>query len=94
MKKGFLYILSNKNKTVLYIGATGNLKERVQLHVEDKTTEFTRKYNVNELIHFEEFSNYDEAFIREKQLKKWHKEWKWNLIRSKNPNLKNLYLEL
>jgi len=94
MTEGFEYMLSNKNKTVLYIGATRNLIERVELHIEGQATNFTKRYNVNELIYFEKFSDYHEAFIREKQLKNWNKQWKWNLIKSKNPNLKNLYLEL
>ncbi len=94
MKDGFTYILSNKNKTVLYIGATGNLKERVENHMSGEASIFTKKYSVNELIYYESFSLYTEAFKREKQIKNWKKEWKWNLIKSKNPHLKNLYLEL
>ncbi len=94
MKEGFVYILSNKNKTVLYIGATGNLKERIEKHISGEATLFTKKYSVNELLYFETFSDYSDAFVREKQLKNWHKEWKWNLIKSKNPHLKNLYLDL
>lgn len=94
MKKGFVYILSNKNRTVLYVGATKNLKDRITLHVSGKATEFTRKYNVNELLYFDEFLDYQEAFAMEKQIKNWRKDWKWNLIKSKNPQLKNLYLEL
>ncbi len=94
MKEGSVYILSNKNRTVLYIRATGDLKKRVELHVLGKATLFTKKYSVNELLYFEVFSNYHDAFLREKQLKNWKKEWKWNLIKLKNPELKNLYLEL
>ncbi len=94
MQKGFAYILSNKNKTVLYVGGSKFLKERVSLHKEGKATQFTKKYNVNELMYFEEFSNFHEAFAREKQLKNWKKEWKWNIIKSINPNLKDLYLDL
>ena len=82
MIEGWLYILSNKNRTVLYIGATKNLKKRIELHIEGKATEFTRKYNVND------------AFKREKQLKNWKKDWKWNLIKSQNFQLKKVYLEL
>lgn len=94
MIEGYLYILTNKNKTVLYIGATKDLKKRVSLHIDGKAAKFTKKYSVNELMYFEKYSNFHEAFSREKQLKNWHKEWKWNLIKSKNPQLKNLYLEL
>jgi len=94
MEEGFLYILSNKNRTVLYIGGTKKLKKRIELHIDRKATDFTKKYNVNELVYFEKYSNYHDAFAREKQLKNWRNEWKWNLIKSKNPQLKNLYLEL
>lgn len=94
MKEGFTYILSNKNRTVLYIGATGSLKERIELHMQGKATAFTKKYSVNDLLYFESFTEYHKAFVREKQIKNWRSKWKWNLIKSKNPQLKNLYLEL
>jgi len=94
MKEGFTYILSNKNRTVLYVGATGDLKSRVEKHILGVATLFTKKYNVNELVYFESFFDYNEAFKREKQLKNWRKEWKWKLIKTINPQLKNLYLEL
>ena len=94
MEEGFLYILSNKNRTTLYIGATKKLKERIELHIAGKASEFTKKYNVIELMYFEKYNNKHDAFAREKQLKNWKKEWKWNLIKSKNLKLKNLYLEL
>ena len=87
-------MLTIKNKTVLYIGATTNLKNRVQLHITGKGTQFTKKYNINELTYFEIFDNYHEAFARENQIKNWKSSWKWNLVKSQNPNLKNLYLEL
>ena len=94
MKEGYTYILSNKNRTVLYVGATGNLKSRMELHIEGKASKFTKRYNVNELLYFERFNNYHEAFVREKQIKNWKSVWKWNLIKSQNQELKNLYLEL
>jgi putative endonuclease len=84
----------NKNKTVLYVGATTILKNRVELHMKGKATLFTKKYNVNKLIYFEVFDDYHDAFGRENQIKNWKSEWKWNLIKSQNPKLKNLYLEL
>jgi putative endonuclease len=94
MIAGFVYIISNKNKTVLYIGATKFLKKRIDLHISGKATVFTKKYSVNELIFFERYPDFHDAFKREKQLKNWHKDWKWNLIKSTNPDLKNLYLDL
>lgn len=94
MKIGYTYILSNKNKTVLYVGATGDLKTRVELHINGKAAKFTKKYSVNELMYFEKHDEYKDAFVREKQFKNWRNKWKWNLIKLHNPELKNLYLEL
>ena len=94
MEKGFTYILTNKNHTVLYVGATKNLKNRIDHHVNGTGASFTKKYNVTILIYFEEFSNFSDAFKREKQLKNWHKDWKWNLAKLSNPELKDLYLML
>jgi len=94
MQKGYTYILTNKNLTVLYVGATKDLKNRIDCHKDGTGAVFTKKYNVTKLLYFEEFDNYHDAFAREKQLKNWHKEWKWNLAKILNPELKDLYLEL
>jgi putative endonuclease len=94
MIKGYTYILTNKNLTVLYVGATRDLKRRVNQHKYGNGSVFTRKYNVTILVHFQEFDNFTDAFVREKQLKNWHKDWKWDLIKETNPELKELYLEL
>ena len=93
MIKGFTYILTNKNFSVIYVGATKNLKNRVECHRNGKGAVFTKKYNAVILIYFEEYDNFHEAFARENQLKKWHKEWKWNLVKISNPELKDLYLD-
>ncbi|MFK7833626.1 MAG: GIY-YIG nuclease family protein [Winogradskyella sp.] len=90
MEKGFTYIPSNKNKTVLYVGGSKYLKRRVALHKAGKAVQFTKRYNLNELIYFEVYPDFHDAFSREKQLKNWRKEWKWNLIKSMNPELKDL----
>lgn len=94
MMSGYFYILTNKRKTLLYTGATKNLKKRVDLHVSGKGALFTKKYTVHTLVYFEKFDNISDAFKREKQIKNWHKEWKWNLIKSKNPELIDLYLKI
>ncbi len=78
----------------MYVGGSKYLKKRVALHKKGRATEFTRKYNVNELMYYEPYSNFHDAFAREKQLKNWRKEWKWNLIKSMNPDLKDLYFDL
>lgn len=94
MKGGFTYILTNKNHSVLYVGATKKLKERIDAHKSGKGALFSKKYNATILIYYEEFDDFSEAFKREKQLKNWHKDWKWNLAKLSNPELKDLYLEL
>ncbi|MFD0964061.1 GIY-YIG nuclease family protein [Pseudofulvibacter geojedonensis] len=88
MKKYYCYILSNKNRTVLYVGFTNNLKQRLSRHKSGNGSVFTKKYNVYDLIYYEEFNDNIKARKREKQIKNWHKEWKWNLIKKSNPLLK------
>lgn len=94
MVKGFTYILTNKNFTVLYVGATKNLKNRIDCHRNGIGALFTKKYNATILLYFEEFDYFGDAFKREKQLKNWHKDWKWNLAKVLNPELKDLYIDL
>ncbi len=91
MKESFIYIVSNKNRTVLYVGVTSNLIKRISSHKNGTGSVFTKKYNVNQLMYFELFSDIRLAIKREKQLKNWHSEWKWNLIKENNPELIDLY---
>ena len=90
MKTSFVYILSNKKRTTLYIGVTSNLQKRLNEHQSKNGSVFTKKYNITDLIYFESFSDVNQAIKREKQLKNWHREWKWNLILEYNPNLNTL----
>ena len=78
----------------MYVGGSKYLKKRVAHYKEGKATEFIRKYNVNELMYYEECHNFHDAFAREKQLKNWKREWKWNLVKSMNPDLNDLYFKL
>ncbi len=94
MKESFVYMLSNKNRTVLYIGITSNLLRRIEEHKNGIGSIFTKKYNVNELLYFEVFNDINQAIKREKQLKKWNKDWKWSLIKENNPYLVDLYESL
>ena len=90
MENYYVYILSNKNRTVLYIDYTKDLKKRLIQHEKGYGASFTKAYNATELIYFEPFKEIKEAKLREKQLKNWHKEWKWNLIKISNPKLEIL----
>jgi len=94
MKESFIYILSNKNRKVLYIGVTSNLLKRIEEHKNGIGSIFTKKYNVHDLLYVEEFNDINLAIKREKQLKNWNKAWKWNLIKETNPNLIDLYDQL
>ena len=80
--------------TVLYIGVTNDLKRRIYEHKNKLIPGFTNKYNLNKLIYFEHFENINDAIKREKQLKKWNRSWKEELINKKNLNWNDLYNEI
>ena len=92
MNKYYVYILTNFTNSVLYIGVTGDLKKRVYEHKNKDFDGFTKKYNVNKLIYFEECSDVLSAIQREKNLKKWKRTWKWELVKKENPYLKELII--
>ncbi|MBE7640391.1 GIY-YIG nuclease family protein [Salegentibacter sp. BLCTC] len=94
MQKSYIYILSNSTRSMTYIGVTSDLKKRITAHKTETGSLFTRKYHLKFLIYFEEFTEIHQAIAREKQLKNWHKEWKWDLVKSMNPDLKDLYYDL
>ena len=83
-------MLSNVKRTVFYIGITSNLKRRVYEHKNGLVEGFSNKYKLKYIIYFEEYKEVREAINREKQLKNWRRIWKINLIRTKNPSLKDL----
>ena len=85
----FIYILSNKGKSVLYIGVTNSIKKRLYEHM-NESDGFAKKYNCTDLIYYEHFTAVDHAIRREKQIKKWNRVKKENLIRSLNPEFRDL----
>ena len=87
----YVYILTNKNHTVLYIGVTNDLNRRVWQHKEKKVKGFTEKYNVTELIYFESFDFVELAITREKQIKGYSRAKKDALISRFNPQWKHLH---
>jgi putative endonuclease len=91
-----VYILTNKTKTVLYIGVTNNIKIRLYQHNNPKpdSNSFTKRYNVFYLVYYEKFNNILLAIAREKEIKAWRREKKDNLINSFNPEWKFLNDEL
>jgi putative endonuclease len=90
MKCYYVYILTNQNHTVLYVGFTDDIVRRVQEHRKKINEGFTKLYNVSKLLYFEKHITCDEAIKREKQLKKWNRQWKENLINKINPEWKDL----
>ncbi len=86
----YVYILSNKHHTVFYTGFTDDLGRRVEEHKLKVAKGFTAKYNCNKLLYYEEFNDIEEALNREKQIKKYKRKWKENLINSINPEWKDL----
>ena len=90
MHKSYVYFLTNKNNTVIYIGITSNLLKRVYQHKTKAYKGFTYKYNCNKLIYFEEFNDINQAISREKQLKAGNRKNKEDLINSINPERKDL----
>jgi len=86
----YIYILTNYSKTVLYIGFTNNIIRRIIEHKNDFGCKFTRKYNFKYLVYFEQCENVYSMIKREKEIKKWRREKKINLIKSINSNLDDI----
>ena len=95
MKPGFIYIITNKNNTVLYIGVTSNLPQRIEEHKQKRyENSFSARYNLNKLVYYEHFQMIGDAIGREKQLKAGNRATKEKLINSINPNWNDLYDEI
>ena len=86
----YIYILANKYGGVIYIGVTKDLQRRVYEHKKGLIKGFTQKYNLKTLIYFESFKDVNGAITREKNLKKWKRDWKINLIEKENKNWNDL----
>jgi putative endonuclease len=93
MKDGFIYIVTNKHRTTIYIGVTSDIEKRILMHKSGYGYIFTKRYLLTDLLYFERISGIHNAINREKQLKNWHKDWKWSLIKEVNPELKDLAAE-
>ena len=86
----FVYILTNKSNSVLYIGTTNDIKRRLDEHRSGEIEGFTKKYNVFKPVYCEEIKSPEDAIKREKQLKKWTRQKKAKLIESSNPEWNDL----
>jgi putative endonuclease len=85
-----VYILASRKFGTLYIGVTSDLIGRLYQHRNRQVKGFTSRYGVYRLVRFEQFETMYDAISREKQLKRWHRQWKVNLIESENPNWNDL----
>ncbi len=90
----FVYILAKYKRGTLYIGVTSDLIGRIYQHKNDLVDGFTKKYKVHQLVYYEIFEDINEAILREKQLKKWRRSWKIELIEKHNPDWKDLFDDL
>ena len=89
-----VYILASKQNGTLYIGVTSDLVERVWQHRNDMTKGFSKKYAVHKLFYYELHRDMIAAITREKQLKKWNRAWKLELVEEKNPGWNDLWDEI
>ena len=107
MKPGFIYILTNKNHTTLYVGVTSHIVQRINQHRNGvslrgaercgatwQSNSFTAKYNLTKLVYYEAFQEIGDAIGREKQIKAGSRQKKIDLINSINPDWKDLYDEI
>ena len=86
----YVYLLTNRNNKVIYVGVTNDLERRTYEHKNKLLKGFTEKYHVNKLVYFEETSDVMAALAREKEIKKWRREKKNNLVLKINPEWRDL----
>jgi len=89
-----VYILASGRIGTIYIGVTSDLMARLYQHRNGSNPGFTKKYDVKKLVRFEMLDDMPSAIAREKQLKRWHRDWKINLIEQDNPNWVDLAVGL
>ena len=94
MKQPAVYILASGLRGTLYTGVTGSLRHRTWEHREGLGDGFTKKHSVKRLVWFQIFDDFPSAIAREKQLKKWNRVWKIQLIEDANPGWTDLWNEL
>jgi putative endonuclease len=93
-KQPAVYILASKRNGTLYIGVTSNLQKRAWEHKNDLVGSFTKKYRVHRLVYYELYPEMISAIRREKQMKKWNRDWKLELIEKQNSDWRDLWEEI
>jgi putative endonuclease len=94
MREHYVYILASRRNGTLYVGMTEDLGKRMVRHKDKSANQFTAEYDVKKLVYYERQRNLEEAVKREKQLKKWRREWKLKLIEKQNPEWEDLFCEI
>lgn len=90
-KQPAVYILASKRNGTLYIGVTSDLSKRVWEHKNDLVDGFTKRYRIHRLVYYELHEDMTLAISREKQMKKWNRAWKLELIEKQNPDWRDLW---
>jgi len=93
-KQPAVYILANKRNGTLYIGVTSDLPKRAWEHKNDLVEGFSSKYKIRRLVYYEIYGDMMSAITREKQMKKWNRAWKLELIKEENPEWNDLWDEI
>ena len=91
MKHGYVYLMTNKRNNVIYTGVTSDLQKRIYEHKQKMVKGFTEKYNVDKLVYYEMSDDIESAISREKQIKAGPRKRKVELIKSLNPEFRDLY---
>lgn len=94
MKTYYIYFITNKRNGTLYIGVSSDIKRRIYQHKNKLIDGFSKEHNLNKLVYYENINDINSAISREKQLKKWKRQWKINAIDKFNPEWRDLYDEL
>ena len=89
----FVYILTSRYRGTMYVGVTNNLSPRISEHKSGAVPGFTKQYKINRLVYFETYSSILESRERERVLKRWRREWKFNLIEAQNSDWRDLSLQ-
>jgi putative endonuclease len=90
----YVYILASQRNGTLYVGMTDDLPKRIWMHREEVLPGFTMKHSVKMLVWYEVHDSRESAFVRERQIKKWNRAWKLELIEKTNPAWRDLYKDL
>ena len=93
-KTYYVYMMTNRSRVVLYTGVTNSIESRLWFHANGPGRSFTKRYNVDRLVYYEEYENPEEAIAREKEIKRWRRQKKNAVVETVNPRWNDLRYEL